>query len=248
MIVGKSKPINSVWVLGANSEIAVSICIELAKRGCKKFFLIARNKTKIEKLSNHLKEKFQAEVIEKIVELTDFQNIDNLSFYKVSDFDLYLVTAGYLGDNNLAKNSFYEAQKIIISNFTGIIPWINAITSRERIKQKHSLWVFTSVAADRGRPSNYFYGAAKSGLQVFCEGILLKCHKKPFSVRIIKAGYLYTHMTINKVPAFLCVKPNMVAKMLLQNPYKRGVEYLPWWWRVIMLIVKNLPSKIASKL
>ena len=55
-------------------------------------------------------------------------------------------------------------------------------------------------------------------------------------------------MTIGKAPAILCVKPNKVAQMLLRNPYKRGVEYLPWWWNIIMIMVKNLPSKIASRL
>ena len=248
MFVGKCKPINSVWVLGANSEVAASICIELAKKGCKKFCLIARNKTKIKKFSNYLRQTFRVEVVEKILELSDFPSSDDKSFYKVDNFDLYLITAGYLGNTDLARTDFDESQKIISSNFTGIVPWINAIASPERIRQKRSMWIFTSVAADRGRPSNYFYGAAKAGLQIFCEGLLLKCYGKPFSIRIIKAGYIYTPMTIGKVPAFLCVKPNKLAQMLLRNPYKRGVEYLPWWWNIIMLMVKNLPSKIASRL
>ena len=59
---------------------------------------------------------------------------------------------------------------------------------------------------------------------------------------------MLTNMTIGKVPAFLCVKPNKVAQVLLRNPYKRGVEYLPWWWNVIMLMVRILPSKIVSRL
>ena len=248
MFAGKCKPINSVWVLGATSEVAVSICIELAKKGCKKFCLIARNKSKVKKFSNYLKQTFRVKVKEIILDITDFPGSNDKTFYKVDDFDLYLITAGYLGNIDLASTDFEESQKIINSNFTGIIPWINAITSPERITQKRCLWVFTSVAGDRGRPSNYFYGAAKAGLQIFCEGLLLKCHGKPFSIRIIKAGFIYTQMTIGKVPSILCVKPNKVAQVLLRDPYKNGVEYLPWWWNVIMLMVKNLPSKIASRL
>ena len=33
----------SIWVLGSTSEIAISICIELANKGCNKFHLISRN-------------------------------------------------------------------------------------------------------------------------------------------------------------------------------------------------------------
>ena len=35
--------IKSVFVLGSSSDIAKAICIELARRGCTKFHLLARN-------------------------------------------------------------------------------------------------------------------------------------------------------------------------------------------------------------
>ena len=39
-----------------------------------------------------------------------------------------------------------------------------------------------------------------------------------------------------------------VAKVLLKNPDKRGLEYLTWWWKLIMIVVKNLADFIASRL
>ena len=240
--------IRSAWVLGANSDVAVSICKELAKKGCRKFFLIFRNNIKIKKIANYLRETYKAEVDEKILDLTDFDNLDNTSFYEVKDFDLYLITAGYLGNNDLAMNNIHEAKKILDSNFVGIVPWINAIISPERIKRKGCLWVFTSVASDRGRPSNYYYGSAKAGLQNFCEGLVARCHGKQFSVRIIKAGYMATKMTIGKVPDFLCIKTSDVAKILLRKPFRNGVEYLPWYWNPIMSLIKIFPNSLISKL
>ena len=44
--------INSIWILGSTSEIAQEICIQFARNGCKKFFLIARDKKKNQKESN----------------------------------------------------------------------------------------------------------------------------------------------------------------------------------------------------
>ena len=128
-----------------------------------------------------------------------------------------------------------------------LIPWLTEITNYERIKSKGCLWIFTSVAADRGRPSNYHYGAAKAALSVFCEGLLLRCYKKPFSIRIIKAGYMETPMAYS-APKFLCISPKKVAQYLMNNPFKRGFEYLPWWWNIIMFFVRILPVKFASKL
>ena len=240
--------IRSAWVLGANSDVAVSICKELAKKGCRKFFLISRNNIKIKKIANYLRGTYKAEVDLKILDLTDFDTLDNPSFYEVNDFDLYLITAGYLGNNDLAMNNVHEAKKILDSNFVGIVPWINAIISPERIKRKGCLWVFTSVASDRGRPSNYYYGSAKAGLQNFCEGLIARCHGKQFSVRIIKAGYMATQMTIGKVPDFLCIKTSDVARILLRKPFKNGVEYLPWYWNPIMSLIKIFPNSLISKL
>ena len=81
-----------------------------------------------------------------------------------------------------------------------------------------------------------------------CEGLMSSCYGKPFSVRIIKAGYMATPMTIGKVPNFLCIKAINVAKILLKDNSKRGVEYLPWHWGLIMMIIRIMPNFLVSRL
>ena len=108
--------------------------------------------------------------------------------------------------------------------------------------------MFSSVAADRGRPSNYHYGAAKAALTALCEGLLLRCHGKPFAVRIIKAGFMATPMTVGKAPPALCASPESVARDLLRRPNRRGIEYLPWWWSPLMRLIRVFPAPLAAKL
>ena len=248
MLFKKNKIIKSVWVLGSNSLVAQSICIELAKNGCEKFYLITRDSEKSKKFANNLKKNYKVQTIEKTINLNCQNEENEKNFYKVEDFDLYLVTAGYLGNNGVARFDFNEAKNIINCNYFGIVPWINAIATPERIAKSSRLWVFTSVAADRGRPSNYYYGSAKAGLQNMCEGLMSSCYDKPFSVRIIKAGYMATPMTFGKVPNFLCIKTEDVARILLKNNSKRGVEYLPWHWRPIMFLIRLMPNFLVSRL
>lgn len=247
-MISKEKEIKSVWILGSTSKVAQSICIELAKNGCKKFFLLARNKIKNKQFSTNLRRKYNVLVEEIYIDLEKFDFSKDEAALQVSNCDLYIITAGILGDNELAKKDFYEAKKIIDVNFTSIIAWINVITTYERLNKRSALWIFTSVAADRGRPSNYFYGAAKSGLQIFSEGLISRCFKKKFSVRVIKAGYMDTPMTIGKAPKIFCISTSKVAKILLRRPFKRGIEYLPWFWNPIMFLIRLLPNKIVSKL
>ena len=141
-----------------------------------------------------------------------------------------------------------ESLRILAANFGGLIPWLTAIATPERLAKPARLWVFSSVAADRGRPSNYHYGAAKAALATFCEGLLLRSHGKPFSVRIIKAGFMATPMTVGKAPPALCASTEAVARDLLRRPNRRGVEYLPWWWSPMMLLIRLLPAPIVSRL
>ncbi len=240
--------IKSAFVLGSTSEIARSICHELAQNGCRMFYLIARNEKSNQSLAEELKGNYDVSVkTEKtdLLEDASFQKVKNL---EIDDFDLYLIAAGDLGNADLARINSIEALKIISTNLSGLIPWITAIATEKRLSKKSRLWVLSSVAGDKGRPSNYHYGAAKSALTTFCEGLLLRCHGKPFAVRIIKAGYIATRMTLGKAPKSLCMNPKKVARVLIRRPNKRGIEYLPWWWSPLMLIVRFLPASLTSKL
>lgn len=237
--------IRSAWVLGSTSTVAIAICRALAERGCRRFHLLARNHQRNQAVAIELREHFGAQVVCEVIDLLAPQSLQP---HLIELFDLYLVAAGNLGDAELARNDAIEAQAIVQVNFTGLIPWLTAIVSAERIRQPGALWVFSSVAADRGRPSNYHYGAAKAGLLRFCEGLLLFCHGTPFAVRILKAGFIASPMTEGKAPPLLCAKPEQIARDLLRKPFTRGIETIPWWWAPLMALVRRLPDRVAAQL
>ena len=235
-------------MLGSTSEVAKALCREMANRGCGRFHLVARNGEANQVLATELVQIYGAAVSTEQTDLLADSSLTPVRRPEVGDFDLYLITAGALGDAELARSDAAEAIRILAGNVGGLIPWITAIATPERLARPGRLWVFSSVAADRGRPSNYHYGAAKAALTALCEGLLLRCHGKPFAVRIIKAGFMATPMTIGKAPLALCARPESVARDLLRHPNKRGIEYLPWWWAALMQLIRVLPAPIASKL
>ena len=244
-----NKKIKSAFILGSTSTVAKAICIELANNhSCKRFHLVSRNLQRNQELINQLKNIYGAYVTNEEIDLIDTAKYENSKIPKINHFDLYLIATGSLGDPGLARDDAKAALEITASNYSGIIPWITSITSSERLSKQGKLWIFSSVAADRGRPSNYHYGAAKAALTTFCEGLFLRCQDKPFSIRIIKAGFIQSPMTQDKAPKILCIDAKSVAKILLRNPNRRGIEYLPWWWILIMFCVKKMPASIACKL
>ena len=235
-------------MLGSTSEVAKALCREIANRGCGRFHLVARNGEANQVLATELEQIYGAAVSTEQTDLLADSSLTPVRRPEVGDFDLYLITAGALGDAELARSDAAEAMRILQANVGGLIPWLTAIATPERLAKPGRLWVFSSVAADRGRPSNYHYGAAKAALTTLCEGLLLRCHGKPLAVRIIKAGFMATPMTVGKAPPALCASPGSVARDLLRHPNKRGIEYLPWWWAALMQLIRVLPAPIASKL
>lgn len=244
-MISKSKNnIKSVFVLGSSSEIAKEICIELAHKGCQKFHLLARDLNKNKELIKSLKSLKIRNISEENFDLLNDPEVEK----EIYQYDLYLITAGYLGDSIFASNNLFELNKITQTNYSGLLKWLIAIATPERLASRSRLWVFSSVAGDLGKPTNYQYGAAKAALSCFCQGIFFKAYKKPFSVRIFKAGYIKTRMSLGKAPSILCLSPKKLAKIILKNPNKRGIEYLPWWWFFLMKIIKFLPPSIISKI
>ena len=242
----KYTKINSAFILGSTSEIAKSICIELAKQGCKKFILIARNKSENNIFANGLIEKFNVEVDTRELDLLQIEHkYDQL---EIDECDLYLLATGYLGSYKKTTFDKNEAVNIYTADYTGVVLVILKIISTFKNNSQRRIWVLSSVASDKGRPSNYQYGAAKAALNIFCEGLFYLNMNKNLSIRVIKAGFVGTTKTLKIAPHFLCISPQKFAKKLLDNPDKKGIEYLPKWWFMIMKLVRIMPDSVVSKL
>ncbi len=109
--------------------------------------------------------------------------------------------------------------------------------------------VITSVAGDRGRQSNYVYGAAKGGLAVFLEGLRNRLHHRGVSVVTLKPGFVDTPMTaeVPKNPLFSSARrAGRAIHRAIEG--RKDVAYIPWFWRPIMALVTNLPESVFKRL
>jgi decaprenylphospho-beta-D-erythro-pentofuranosid-2-ulose 2-reductase len=109
--------------------------------------------------------------------------------------------------------------------------------------------LITSVAGDRGRKSNYFYGAAKGGLQLLAEGLRHRLYSAGVQVLDIRPGFVVTRMT-EHLPhgSILWAEPDRVASEIQRAiARRRAVLYTPWFWRVILAIVRGLPRPLFHR-
>jgi NAD(P)-dependent dehydrogenase (short-subunit alcohol dehydrogenase family) len=116
-------------------------------------------------------------------------------------------------------------------------------------RRRGCLCAISSVAGDRGRASNYHYGAAKAALDTLLEG--LRQRLKHFGVHVltVKPGFVDTPMTYGRPGMFLVASPDCVARDIERAMGKRcSVLYTPWFWRPIMAAIRAIPGPIFDRM
>ena len=110
--------------------------------------------------------------------------------------------------------------------------------------------MISSVAGERGRPSNYLYGSAKAALSTFCEGLRVRLKRAGAQVVTVKPGFVATPMTAGlPLPGPLVATPEKVARDIARAVARSSdVLYTPWFWAPIMLIIRSIPKRIFNRL
>ena len=202
----KKNYFKSAFVLGGSSTTAKAICIKLAENGCKKFHLVSRNLEAHQQLIRKLRVFYKAEVSEEKNDLLLNTSLVNNFKPSVDFYDIYLISSGLIGNNNLANSNSKEALKINFTNYAGIIPWLIEIMTEERIEYKGSLWILSSVASDRGRPQIIIMELLRQHYLFSVKDFFFDALTTFFS-KDFKAGYISTPMA-SGAPKFLCTSPS----------------------------------------
>lgn len=244
--------IHRALILGATSDMAKSFINLLAKNGVS-LILVARNKEKLDSLTKDLKIRYQVEIDQIYFDVEkEEENIEKFIKKINKEFDLFACFIGYLGEQKKAQESIEEAKKIIKINYQMpalITEKIVDLMQRSSFQHKTIIGV-SSVAGDRGRQSNYFYGSAKSAYSAYLSGLRNRLSKQGIHVITVKPGFVFTSMTETmKLPKLLTAMPDEVAEDMLKAVYKRtNVLYTKWFWKYIMLIIRLIPESIFKKL
>jgi len=176
---------------------------------------------------------------------TDFETHEEFVAQCIDHFGEKLegivLCSGFMEDQKVAQNEWDITQRTIDVNFSGSVSVINRFANHLESKGSGWIAVVGSVAGDRGRQSNYIYGAAKAGLAIYLEGLRNRLFHAGVHVMTIKPGFVDTKMTFGQVP--FAASPESVAKAVLKALDKRkNVVYVPFFWRYIMLLIRHIPE------
>ena len=140
-------------------------------------------------------------------------------------------------------------EQVIAVNYLGAVSVLARLEPRLAAEGRGALVVLSSVAGDRGRPSNFVYGSAKAGLNAYLQGLRARLAGKGVSVTTVKAGFMDTAMTYGLPGMFLVASPEACARACLAAAAKqRDTVYFPAFWRLIMAVIKAIPERIFKRL
>lgn len=241
----------SILIVGATSSIASEIGRLHAHTG-DRIVLVARNASKLIAIQNDLKSR-GAESVEFLAgDLTSVEfvrsSVESARVW-LKQIDVAYICHGTLPSSDYAKGNLEVIQETVSVNVASAFSFIEEILQAMEIVGSGKMGVISSVAGDRGRKSNYLYGATKAAVSVFLEGIHHRFAFSQISITDIRPGFVDTAMTANVKKGALFASAERVARDIVAGVESgRRVLYTPPFWRVIMFVVRSIPHFIFKRL
>ena len=240
-----------ILIIGATSAIAEATARLWAERG-DALFLVGRNTQRLEVIAADLRVRGAVSVDCFTMDACDNSRQNAMleaATVTMGGLDVALIAHGSLPDQKACETSVETMLREIDTNALSVIALATRLGQQFEVQGKGSLAVISSVAGDRGRQSNYVYGAAKGMVSLFLQGLRNRLSKKNVQVLTIKPGFVDTPMTAAFTKGALWAKPEAVARGIVKAVDKRRDEvYLPGFWRLIMLVIRHIPESLFKKL
>jgi short-subunit dehydrogenase len=240
-----------ILVLGATSGIAEATCRIWARQGAS-LFLVARNAEKLAAVAADLKTRGASYVDTAVADLDDTDQHPALLAHAINSLtgmDIAYLAHGVLGDQAAAEQDFHVAAHILHTNLVSAVSLLTWLANFCVQRHAGTLAVLSSVAGDRGRKSNYLYGASKAGLSAFLAGLRNRVDREGVTVLTIKPGPVRTAMTSTMKGSEKFADVDKVAATIVKAIDNRAdTLYVPFQWQPIMFVIRHIPERFFKKL
>jgi short-subunit dehydrogenase len=240
----------NIVIFGATSAIAEQLARLYAQQQ-DNLYLFARNQQKLEAIAQDLTVRGANRVYTSEFTANNFKQHSNYITKITTTFnhiDILIIAHGSLPNQADCEQNTKLAVTAIETNATSIIALLTPLANYMQQQQCGTICVLGSVAADRGKQSNYIYGAAKSMVTTFMQGLAQRLAKHNVHVICPKLGFVDTPMTANFNKGLLWSQPNKIATLIYKRIKNNSTfAYTPSFWWLIMTIIKSIPAKLFNK-
>ena len=240
-----------ILIIGATSAIAKATARIYAAQGCR-LHLIARNQEVLQATANDLTVRGASEVTFGTLDVNHFEKHGQAlqqAMDAMNQIDVALICHGSLPDQLASAKNFELARHEINTNGLSVISLLTTLSEYFIEQGTGTIAVVTSVAGDRGRPSNYVYGSVKAMVSTYLQG--LRGHLLPHNVHVvdIRPGFVDSPMTAHLEKGALWSSPEQIGRIIVNSIRKRRhTVYAPFYWRFIMFIVRSIPELLFKRI
>jgi decaprenylphospho-beta-D-erythro-pentofuranosid-2-ulose 2-reductase len=240
----------NVVIVGATSAMAEEVAKRYAMEGAN-LYLLARNTDKLEVIKDDLRVRGAGEVHASSFYAADiaFHGASiEMIFSTFNKVDVFLIAHGNLPDQEKCQDDVILTLQEMNTNGISVISLLTHVAHKMESQKSGNITVITSVAGDRGRQSNYVYGAAKGMVSIFLQGLAQRLYKSGVHVLDIKPGFVDTPMTAEFDKGPLWAKPEKIADIICHRINKKSTfSYTPGFWFIIMTIIISIPRFVFNK-
>jgi short-subunit dehydrogenase len=241
----------TLLIVGATSAIAEALARRYAAAGAS-FFLAARDPEKLAAVAADLQARGAGRVETHEFEAGDAGRQEAMLHAAAETFgrfDAAVVAYGTLPDQQAIERDPAAVGDAFETNATSVVTLLTRLGNLFEKQGAGTIVVISSVAGDRGRPSNYVYGAAKGAVSLFAQGLRARLARAGVHVLTVKPGLVDTPMTAHLPKNALFATPEQVAERI-HGAMTRGtnVVYAPGFWRPVMAGVRAIPERVFKKL
>lgn len=240
-----------ILIVGATSAIALAATRIFAERG-DTLHLLARSEERLAALAADLRVRGAVAVSYAPFDanaLAQHGALLEQACQAMGGIDAALIAHGTLGDQRACEADFALALQEVHTNAISVMSLLTILANRMERQRHGTLAVIGSVAGDRGRQSNYVYGAAKGMLDIFLQGLRNRLYKAGVRVVTVKPGFVDTPMTAAFTKGALWATPEQVAPRIVKAmDLGWPVVYTPPFWRLVMAAIRAIPESLFRKL
>ncbi len=245
--------IKKIVIIGATSAIAEH-CARLWVAGENvDLTLVGRQTSRLERIAVDLRIRSPQSAIHVLqAEFLDPDAIQQTADDIVAQgpVDIVLIAHGSLPDQIYCQDNLRNCREALEVNGISPVLYAEAFAKHMIRSNRGTLALIGSVAGDRGRKSNYVYGAAKGLVTRYVQGMQHRFAGTGVKIVLIKPGPTDTPMTahLNKRGVKLASVEDVSLNIVNAVESSRAVAYTPEKWRYIMFILKHMPNFIFNKL
>ncbi len=238
-------------IVGASSGIGEALALELARAGTD-VALVARREPELRRVADAiagLPGGGKAAVFaHDVTHSEEVPALFSRIVREMGGLDLIVYASGVLWTQDASPFDFAKDRQMVEVNLLGGIAWLNEAAARFAVAEGGTLVGLSSVAGERGRYSMPVYCTSKAALNTYLEGLRNRVARHGVKVVTVKLGPVATPMTQGrKMPLMI---PTAAAVEGILSAARRGAgdAYVPGVWRLIFLILRNVPSFVFRKL